>query len=49
MKSMTRINLYLDAETEKKFRDLSVKENRPMSKQLKEMMEFYLTYKDKMK
>jgi len=49
MDNMARINLYLDPETEKTFRKLSKEENRPMSKQLKQMMEFYIENKDKVK
>ena len=49
MKYVPRLNVYLDQKTKDKLKDVSDKENRPVSRQIKHMMEFYLKYKDKVK
>ena len=46
MTSVPRINIYLDKETKETLKELSEKENRPVSRQIKHMMEYYLANKD---
>jgi len=46
---MPRLNVYLDNETKDKLKNVSDNENRPVSRQIKHMLEFYLKYKDKVK
>lgn len=49
MSNVPRLNIYLDQETKDKLKEISDKENRPISRQIKHMLEFYLKYKDKVK
>ena len=49
MKTVPSINLYLDEETKELLKQLAKEENRSPSKQVKNMMEFYIKYKDKVK
>lgn len=44
---MASMNLYLDETTKKKLKEISEKENRSPSKQVKHMLEFYIRNKDK--
>lgn len=46
---MPRLNVYLDQATKDKLKELSDNENRPVSRQIKHMLEFYLEHKDKVK
>ncbi len=47
--AMPRLNVYLDQITKDKLKEISDNENRPISRQIKHMLEFYLKYKDKVK
>jgi len=49
MPSVPRLNVYLDQKTKDKLKELSDEENRPISRQIKHMMEFYIQHKDKLK
>ena len=49
MDHVPTLNLYFDEKTKKKLKELSDKENRPISRQVKHMMEFYIKNKDKVK
>ena len=49
MSNVPRLNVYLDQKTKDTLKEISDKENRPVSRQIKHMMEFYLKYKDKVK
>jgi len=42
---MPSMNLYLDDATKKKLKEISEKENRSPSKQVKHMLEFYLKHR----
>lgn len=44
-----RMNISLSPDVMKALKDISNRENRPISKQIKEMMEFYIRWKDKVK
>jgi len=46
MHIVPRINIYLDAETKEQLKQVSEKENRPVSRQIKHMLEFYIQHKD---
>lgn len=43
---MASMNLYLDEATKKKLKELSERENRSPSKQVKHMLEFYIKNKE---
>ncbi len=47
MKKMPNITLSMDKENQKKLRELAKKENRSISKQVIQMMEFYIENKDR--
>lgn len=49
MEYVPALNLYLDEQTKTILKEISDKENRPISRQVKHMLEFYLKYKDKVK
>ena len=44
---MTRMNISLDEETMKQLREIADRENRPISKQIKQMMEYYIQHTQK--
>ena len=44
---MASMNLYLDEATKRKLKEISEKENRSPSRQVKHMLEFYIRNKDK--
>ena len=44
MGNMPSLNLYMDDKTKKKLEEIAAKENRSISKQVKHMMEFYISY-----
>jgi len=46
MDNVPRINVYLDKETKETLKQISEKENRPVSRQIKHMMEYYLAHKE---
>lgn len=39
--------MYLDKKTKDKLKEISDQENRPVSRQIKHMLEFYLKHKNK--
>jgi len=43
---MVRMNISLDEKTRMRLRMVSKEENRPMSKQIKHMIEFYIRHRD---
>jgi len=47
MFNVPRLNVYLDHKTKDKLKEISDGENRPVSRQIKHMLEFYIQYKNK--
>ena len=47
--NVPRLKVYLDQKTKDKLKEIYDEENRPVSRQIKYMLEFYLQYKNKVK